>query len=281
MNAKPVYVVTGASGGIGLEIARQLARSSSIVAIIGRDRSRTDRACMELRTSTQNEEVHPFIADLGLMSDVTQVAKQLQEAYPSITGLVNNAALITAGRELTDEGLERMFAVNYLAPFLLTKLLTPNLLSGSPSHVINVASNAHRWAKTLDFDNLQAEQKFDFRIAYGTQKLCNILHAFEFSRRYAEEGVTANAHHPGEVATNLGNNGPWYMRVFWKLAARGRLSPDEGAEPIVADLLEPKTTSCYFERGVEVKPTIPLAEASLSKKLWEHSEDLLGQHNPT
>tara|TARA_R110002096_G_scaffold147671_22_gene307814 strand:- start:10862 stop:11707 length:846 start_codon:yes stop_codon:yes gene_type:complete len=275
MNKGHTFVVTGGTGGIGLEVARQLANTGACVVIVGRSEERTQRAQDDLINSTSNPEIHPFLADLSSMEEVAALATNIQRQFPSIQGLINNAALITAKRKLTDEGMERMFAVNYLAPFLLTQRLTPALRNGAPSHLINVASNAHRWAKTVDFANLQAEQKFDFRIAYGTQKLCNILHTFEFSRRHASAGITANAHHPGEVATNLGNNGPWYMRAYWKLAAHSRLSPEEGARPISEDILTPQTTGTYFERGIKVTPSDLAQDQGVAKQLWDYTEEIL------
>ncbi len=269
------YLITGTTGGIGLEIALGLAQTGATVILCGRNAEAGAKVQHRIATTTGNHAVHFISADLALMSEVRSLADQVQARFLTLKGLINNAALLTARREITTEGFERMFAVNFLAPFYLTQLLTPRLLNGPSSHVINLASNAHRWVETLDFGNLQGEESFDCRKAYAAQKLGNMLHAFEVNRRYTGAGMTANAHHPGEVATNLGNRGPWYLRAYWKLVARTRVSPSEAALPIVADALAPKASGVYFERGEVISPSAAARDASLSQKLWNHAEEIL------
>ncbi len=276
MNDERVFLVTGATGGIGLEIARGLAKTGATVVMTGRDPKRGETARRNVADSTENSQIHLLTADLAEMSAVRDLAAEFEAKFSRLDALINNAALLTARREVTSEGLERMFAVNFLAPFHLTRLLTPMLRKSAPSRLINLASNAHRWVETLDFANLQAERGFDVRMAYGAQKLANILHAFEFARRFGGDGISANAHHPGEVATNLGNRGSWYLRVYWKLAARSRLSPAQGAAPIVQDALGSSGSGAYFERGIAVEPSPAAKNAELAAKLWNHAETLLG-----
>lgn len=271
-----VCLVTGATGGIGLEIARGLAGSGASVVLTGRNRERGELARREIMESTGNDRVSLLIADFGLMTEVSRLAQEFRDRFDRLDLLINNAALLTRRRELTSEGLERTFAVNHLAAFQLTRLLTPDLRTGAPSKLINISSNAHRWVDALDFDNLQQENGFSVRTGYGMQKLMNLMHALEFSRRFSSQGISATAHHPGEVATNLGNRGPLWLRVYWNLAARSRLTPAEGAKPIVdAALTTSEITGKYFERGVETEPLPAARDLKASERLWEISEQLL------
>ena len=275
MSESKICLVTGATGGIGLEIARGLAKSGATVVMSGRDSARGEVAREDVVQSTGNDRVHLILADLSAMREVERLAKDFDERFPRLDLLVNNAALLTAKRELTVDGFEKMFAVNHLAVFRLTQLLLPKLKASAPSQVINISSNTHRWVDGIDFNNLQAENGFNFRLAYGAQKLMNLLHAREISRRFADQGVIANAHHPGEVATNLGNRGPWYMRLYWKLAAGSRLAPEDAAEPIIAAALSGKTRGVYFECGEEVEASDAASSKSLAAELWEKSEALI------
>lgn len=269
------HVVTGATSGIGLEISRGLAKAGEDVIMVGRNRERTEAALKEVVDSTGSDRVQMQLANLENMAEV----RSLAERIPQLHVLVNNAAYLTSKREFTSEGVERMFAVNHLAPFYLAKLLAPKLAANPSSQIINIASNAHCWVDRLDFDNLQQEKGFSLKTAYGMQKLMNIMHAFEFSRRHAAEGMRANAHHPGEVATNLGKRGPLWLRIYWKTAARFWMrSAEDAAVPLVkAALAADGPTGQYFDKGEEAEPIPAAFDKADAKRLWEVSEEILAK----
>ncbi len=235
-----VAVVTGATSGIGRGVALALARRRATVVLVGRTETRCVAAAAAIAAESENSEVYPIpITDLALKSEVGRIATLLTERYPRIHLLVNNAGGYFHRRELTAEGLERTFALNVLAPFLLTARLLPRLLESSPSRILFLASEAHR-GNTLDFGNLQGEHGYRGYRNYGRSKLADILLAREFARRLHDHPVTVNAVHPGIVASGFGRNNAGLVGYGVGLAMRlfGR-SVASAAEDIVFDGTDP------------------------------------------
>ncbi len=226
-----VAVVTGATSGIGREIARRLATDGYTVVVVGRGDARAAAAASEIARESANARVE-FVSvdDLARPVRVRALAAELLARYPSIHVLVNNAGGFFRRRELTPDGLERTFALNVLAPYLLTTLLADRLCASAPARVVNIASAAHR-RQRVDFEDLQGARSYAGYRAYGRSKLELILLTREFARRFAGTGVTVNAVHPGYVASGFGlNNGggtALTMRVLARLFAR---SIPRGAE---------------------------------------------------
>ncbi len=226
-----VAVVTGATSGIGREIARRLATDGYTVVVVGRGDARAAAAASEIARESANARVE-FVSvdDLARPVRVRALAAELLARYPSIHVLVNNAGGFFRRRELTPDGLERTFALNVLAPYLLTTLLADRLRASAPARVVNIASAAHR-RQRVDFEDLQGARSYAGYRAYGRSKLELILLTREFARRFAGTGVTVNAVHPGYVASGFGlNNGggtALTMRVLARLFAR---SIPRGAE---------------------------------------------------
>jgi NAD(P)-dependent dehydrogenase (short-subunit alcohol dehydrogenase family) len=201
-----VAVVTGATSGIGRHVAEELARARATTVVVGRSQPRVVAVAGEIATSTGNPEVYPIaVSDLAVRSEVVRVVGVLEERYPRVHILVNNAGAYFRRRELTSEGLERTFALNVLAPFLLTARLMPKLVDSAPSRVIMVASAAHT-GQHVPFDDLQSERSYGGYRAYGRAKLEVILLAREFAHRLHDRPVTVNAVHPGLVASGFGRN---------------------------------------------------------------------------
>jgi NAD(P)-dependent dehydrogenase (short-subunit alcohol dehydrogenase family) len=190
-------VLTGATRGIGRAAAIELARQGTEVAVVGRDESRVGAVAEEAREAG-DAEIHEHVADLTLMAEVTRLADELRENYEHIDVLANNAGALFASREVTEEDFERTFALNHLAPFLLTNLLRERLRGG---RVVTTASDAHRSGR-LDLDDLQSERSYSALRVYSTSKLCNILFTRELARRAPE--LHANCFHPGTVRTGFG-----------------------------------------------------------------------------
>ena len=204
--AGKVAVVTGATSGLGRWVAEGLASRGATTVVVGRTQERTAAVASEISRRTQNPEVHPEpVTDLALRAEVARLSSHLRERYPRIDLLVNNAGAYFHRRQVTPEGLERTFALNVLAPYVLTSRLGPLLLAHPPARVVMVASAAHR-GHHVDFEDLQSARDYrGFRV-YGRSKLELILLAREFARRLQDGHVSVNAVHPGFVATNFGRN---------------------------------------------------------------------------
>ena len=199
-------LVTGGTGGIGKATALGLAVLGAHIAVAGRDPTRTQDAVREIRAAGGGR-VDAFVADLSIQSEVRRLAGEVLERLPRIDVLVNNVGGYWNTRHLTADGLERTFALNHLAPFLLTSLLIDRLRGSAPARVVTIASNAHKLGR-IDFDDLQGERAYSGARAYNQSKLANLLFSYELARRLAGTGVTANALHPGVVSTSFGAEDP-------------------------------------------------------------------------
>jgi retinol dehydrogenase 14 len=214
-----VAVVTGATSGIGRELARGIALRGAKTVVVGRGEERAAGVAREIAQSSGNPSVESVgVVDLALRSEVRRVSAVLLERYPRIDILVNNAGGYFQRREVTSEGLERTFALNVVAPFLLTSLVIPRLLDSAPARVVNVASAAHR-SYTVDFADLQGSQHYAGYTAYGRSKLELILLTREFARRLHGRGLTFNAVHPGFVRSGFGQNNGGATAVVIRLLA--------------------------------------------------------------
>ena len=273
-----VVVITGATSGIGTEAARELARMGARVVIVARDADRGAQTRKDIVESTGTPKVEVARCDLASQRDVRRLASELRTALPEIDVLVNNAGLTMADRRLTEDGIETTFAVNHLAPFLLTNLLIEPLEAGAPARVVTVASDAHRGA-TLDFDDLGAERGYSGWGAYCRSKLANVLFNLELARRLRGSGVTANCLHPGVVATGLGRGGPLLIRVFQAVARPLLLSPERGADTVVFLASSPEVEGAsggYYEKCRRVEPSAAARDRAAAERLWRVSEELTG-----
>ena len=198
-----VVLVTGGTGGIGLSIAAGLAGLGATVIIVGRDESRGRAAVAEIKAQTERQTVELLLADLTSRRAIERLAQEVGTRYGRLDVLINNAGALYGRRSETVDGIEATLAINHLCPFLLTHLLLPLLLASAPSRVINVNSEGHRAAKTVDFAGLEADRwKRGFQI-YSQTKLANLLFTYELARRLNPAEVTVNALHPGIVDTQL------------------------------------------------------------------------------
>src|SRR5580700_360424 len=224
-----VCVVTGATSGIGKATAAALAGLGAQVVLVGRDRGRAEATVAELGRAAVAPRFE--IADFTSMGQVRELAARL-EALEHIDVLVNNAGLVAGQRRTTADGFDEVFAVNHLAPFLLTNLLLGKLTASAPARVITVTSDAHTAAK-LDLDDLQLEHRWDSWRSYSNSKLANILFTRELARRTAGTGVTANCAHPGVVRTGFGRDAAPLLRIGLVFARPFLLSPERGASTVV------------------------------------------------
>lgn len=272
MQGKTV-VITGASSGIGRQAAIDLAARGASVAVVGRNRERTDAVAREVGGRA-------FIADFDRLDDVRALAESLLASYDSIDVLANNAGGLVPKRSLTVDGHERTVQSNHLAPFLLTNLLLPRLVE-SGGRVISTASVANRWAN-LRLDDLDWANRpwLGGWRAYGTSKLLTILFIEELARRTSGTGLSAFSFHPGFVATSFGD-GSLLMRLV-SLASRGQygISAEAGAVPLIQlastrDVGAPSGT--YFDTLTPNGRRHRLAgDADLARRLWDASGHLVG-----
>ncbi len=270
-------VITGANQGIGKETARTLGRLGAKIVMVCRSRPKAEAARDELLAENPALGVDLHFADLAVMEDVRRVARELSESHERIDVLINNAGIYLADRTVTGEGMETVFAVNHLAPFLLTRLLWKKLQASAPARVVNVTSEAHRIGR-IDFADLHSETRYRAARAYADAKLANILFTAELARRAGDTPVTVNALHPGAVYTNFAqDNGGWLKRLiavgqpFLLTPARGAINSVHLAKsPDVAGI-----TGRYFRARKPVNPIRSARDPELAARLWNVSSDLV------
>lgn len=276
-------VVTGASAGIGLETARYLARWGAHVTVVGRDPQRTERAVAEVRKSAAAEGhggsvVDGVTCDFASLAEVRKLAGELLARHPELHILVNNAGLWLPSRQDSAEGHEKTFAVNHLAPFLLTQLLTERLIASGGARVVNVSSRLHTDARAPDPAVLRAPPRYVGIGAYGASKLCNVLFSRELAERLEGTGVTSNAVHPGDVATEVTRGNAVLAFLSDRVARPFLLTPEEGARTTVHVASSPElatVTGRYFVACRDA-PASPLVDDdALRKRLWAESERLV------
>jgi NAD(P)-dependent dehydrogenase (short-subunit alcohol dehydrogenase family) len=272
-------LITGATSGIGLVTAQTLADRGAHVALVGRDRVRAERLAAAIRQRPGHPEVDALACDLSSLAEVRRLAAEVLEQYPRLDVLYNNAGALFATRQVTVDGYERTFALNHLAPFLLTNLLGERLKASAPARVITTASDAHNGAH-MDFDDLMYEHhSYRGLQAYGRSKLANILFTYELARHLDGTGVTANTLHPGFVATGFArNNGPVYEAAMTLLRPFA-ISPERGAQTAIYLATAPEAaqvTGQYFVKSKPAKSSPASYDEGAARRLWELSARLVG-----
>lgn len=270
-------LVTGGTAGIGRRAATVLATRGARVVIVGRSPEKTARVEAELRAETGSERVESLLADLSKMADVRALAASYLERYGSLDVLLNNAGAVNLTRELTADGLERTFATNHLAYFLLANLLLPALRRADGARVVNVASSAHRMGR-VDFDDLQSARGYEAWRVYGTSKLMNVLFTREMSRRLGGDGPTVNCLHPGFVASEfLSKGGIW--KLLKPLGYLFAVSEETGAETSVHLASSPEVTGVtgkYFAKCKPARTSRAAQDDAVAARLWDESAKLAG-----
>jgi NAD(P)-dependent dehydrogenase (short-subunit alcohol dehydrogenase family) len=273
-----VCVITGATSGIGLVAAEKLAAMGARLVLIGRDKTRGEAAIARIRRRAPDASIRIHYADLSRLVEVNHLASEIAALEPRIDVLINTAGALFNERGVTVDGLERTFALNHMAYFVLANRLRERLAAAAPSRIVNVASEAHRRGGALDFTDLQAEHFYSGFTVYGRSKLANILFTRELARRLAGTGVTANCLHPGFVATRFGNNNGGVFRLGLGLGKRlMAISPEKGAETIVYLASSPDVageTGGYFSKCQKARPTAAAQDDAAAQRLWEESARL-------
>src|SRR5438270_9306660 len=275
-----ICMVTGANSGIGKATALALAQMGATVVMVCRDRARGEEARSEITTKSRNNAVDLLQADLSSQQSIRQLVENFQQHYTHLHVLINNAGAGAAftGRRETVDGLEMTFAVNYLAPFLLTNLLLDLLKASAPARIVNVSSNSHK-SGYIQMDDLQEEKHYRSMRVYGQSKLAVVLFTYELARRLQETGVTANCLHPGFVATHFGQRdaGPAF-RLLVKLIGSFGTSPEKGAKTSIYLASSPEVegvTGKYFVKSIPKRSASISYDESLQRQLWEQSAKLV------
>ena len=277
-------LITGSTSGIGKEIAMGLAKMKANVILVGRNKTKCQATLEEIRRNvsiinTNKNQVSYLLADLSSQASIRQLANEFLETYESLDILVNNAGVFLSKRITTVDGIEYTFAVNHLAPFLLTSLLFERIKASSPSRIITTSSVAHRGAY-INFDNLQFERgRYNGVEAYRQSKLANVLFTKELARRSRGSGVTSNCFHPGGVRTNLVQSSAWHYRLIWAIINPFLANPKKGADTAIylassSEVAE--ISGKYFVNKKPVRPSKLADDHDAAARLWKISEELTG-----
>lgn len=278
---RATVVITGGNAGIGQEAAVELARGGSRVVITARDPARGAAALAEIRERSESSDVEVLPLDLASFASIRAFATDALDRLDRIDVLLNNAGLVLGRRTETADGFETTFGVNHLGHFYLTSLLLERLRASAPARIVNVASHAHKQARHgLDFDDLQSERSYRPFQVYAKSKLANIYFTRELARRLDGTGVTANALHPGFVASRFGRDGDigWMGNVGMPLVRPFAISPEKGARTSVWLASSPDVegvTGGYFFRCKPSTPTKIARNPDAARRLWDASEELV------
>jgi NAD(P)-dependent dehydrogenase (short-subunit alcohol dehydrogenase family) len=275
--AGKVCVITGATSGIGRVAANRLAQMGARLVLVARDLARAEATLARLRAIAPAAAHGVHLADLSRIAEMKRVAAEIAAAEPRIDLLINNAGALFGARRLTEDGLERSFAVNHVAYFVLAHGLRDRLLAAAPARVVNTASTMHRvgW---LDFDDLQYARFYNGVLAYSRSKLCNILFTRELARRWAGTGVTVNCHHPGFVRTRFGNHSGLMAPLVF-VAKAVAIPPAWGARTLVHLATAPEVadvTGGYFVRCRLTRPSRSAQDDDMARRLWDETARIAG-----
>jgi NAD(P)-dependent dehydrogenase (short-subunit alcohol dehydrogenase family) len=274
-------LITGATNGIGLAAAEELARRGAQLAIVARSEAKA-AAAVDRISAAAGGAVDVLKGDLTSQESIRAIAGDALERYPRIDVLVNNAGAVFEKRELSADGLERTWALNHVGAFLLTELLLDRLKASAPARIVTTSSDAHKGAQ-IPWDDLNAERSYGQRgfRRYGQTKLANILFTAELARRLEGSGVTANCFHPGVVATGFNRNNSVFMRTAMAAIRPFSRSPEKGAETVVwlVDSEEAgRENGGYFVGCKREQPEPAARDSDAARRLWEITEQQVTAH---
>jgi retinol dehydrogenase 14 len=277
--AGKVVLITGGTGGIGKATAIGLATIGARVGITGRDLARTEDAAAEIRAASENPAVDAFTADMSSQAEVRQLAVAVLDAYARLDVLINNVGGFWAHRHPTADGLEHTFALNHLAPFLLTNLLLDRLKASAPARVVTVSSGEQARGR-IEFDDLQGARDYSAQRAYSQSKLANVMFTNELASRLEGSGVTANSLHPGVVRTNFGaEDQAGFFAVMGGVVRPFLKTPAQGAHTSIYLASSPDVAGVSGKFFANRKPKTAnkvAYDTDMTARLWQISADLTG-----
>lgn len=275
-----VCLITGANSGIGKETALGLARMGATVVMVCRSKERGEAAMAEIMERSGNTSVDLMIADLSSQAQIRRLAQEFKDRYQRLDVLINNAGIGLAERAKSPDGIEMFFAVNHIAPFLLTHLLLDVLKASAPSRIVNVSSFMHAWVKGLNLNELPGREKFFGIQAYTHSKLALLMFSYELARRLAGTGVTVNAFDPGFVKTNVAHQVTGVLKIVrWVIFnLLWAIPPEEGARTSIYLTNSPEVegvTGQYFSKQKPKRSSKASYDRGAWQRLWEISEELI------
>lgn len=272
-------LITGANSGIGKETAKALAQMGAHIIMLCRSQARGEAARSEIIQDSGSSSIDLLIADLSLQSEVRRIAAEIRERYDRLDVLNNNAGAFFNDYQETEDGIERTFALNHLAYFLLTEELLDLLKATPGARIVNVSSGAH-YPGHIHFEDVNLKGEFSGMKAYGQSKLANVLHANELDRRLtAADDITVNSLHPGFVGTNFGKNNGGFFKVIMALLRPFAKSEEKGAETSIYLCASPDVADVsgkYFDNKQVKSPSEEAQDPQVAQRLWELSEELVG-----
>jgi len=278
--AGETILLTGGSSGIGYATAVELARRGANLIIVCRSAERGEQTIAAVKSASGSSTVEYLVGDLARLEDVRRAAREFIASGRPLHVLLNNAGVVNLNYKVTADGIEEVFAINHLAPFVLTNELLPRLRESTPARVVTVASDAHKFVNGINFDDLGFEKSYGWMKSYGQSKLANILFTYELAQRLTGSGVTANCLHPGAVGTNLGNNNGWWARGLIGLLRPFLKTPQRGARTSVFLATSPdvaEVTGKYFSNSRQARSSKASHDTESAKRLWEVSVNLTTQ----
>jgi NAD(P)-dependent dehydrogenase (short-subunit alcohol dehydrogenase family) len=273
-----VVVITGATSGIGEVAADRLAQKGARIVFVARDQHKGEEMRKHLRAVAGHTDHTVHYADLSKLGDQKRVAKEIADSEPQIDVLINNAGALFGSRQVTEDGLEKTFALNHMSYFTVTNILLDRLKATPGARIVSTASEAHRGNK-LNFDDLQSAKSYSSFAVYGRSKLMNILFTRELAKRLAGTGITANCLHPGIVGSNFGHESGGLISFAVKIAKNFMITPEQGAQTIIYLASSPDVegkTGFYWDKCKISTPTKAAQNDADAKRLWDISAKISG-----
>jgi len=268
-------IVTGSNSGIGKEAALNLAKLGHLILMLCRDSQKSAQVQKEIVTQSGNKNVFLLPVDLSDLLSIRTAVEKIKSQYQVIDVLVNNAGLYKVKREETANGVEMTFAVNFLAPFMLSQMLLENLEAGGNGRIINIVSELYK-SGSIDFDDLMMKTRYKAGDAYANSKLASVLYTVELAKETRDKGITVNALHPGVLATNSFRDYPNFIMKIVNLFLE---NPKKGGERIanlaISDEVK-EISGRYFYKTEEQEIAISAQESSKTEKLVQIAKELTG-----
>ncbi|MCF8232849.1 MAG: SDR family oxidoreductase [Bacteroidales bacterium] len=272
-------LITGSNSGIGKETAVQLAKKGYHLILLVRDSEKSRNALKEIRDKSGSENIDMIFADLSSLDSIEKAVQQIKTHYNRLDRIINNAGVYKRNFEKSPEGLEMTLAVNYLAPFYLTRLLLPLLKQNSPARIINVTSGLYKNGKT-DFESFNPEGKFNGLQAYADTKLLLIYFTYYLADILEDKNITVNAVHPGVVATHVFRELPAFINQILKLLVR---KPSKGAKPVIYAASSPELDSVsgkYFDKMKMFPALQSIYNKNDARQILEKTENIINREMP-